>query len=315
MLALLWLFYFLVKLFINKSLQYIFINAFSVYRVRKKDHAVIAAAWVLCFSKLFAFQKSVTFDLKSMLSKLYRHTSRSETMIRGIINELDGAVAKIKIMFSAIKCSVCLTHRFEWAKPKWLILHVFALRVPVRRSYVRLIHTQVPSRRLDTAGSFHQETWEQAASVCRTQITSASQCGWDSNRCAHWGYSDTETCPPCSLYVLAYHKTAGSQSPQALLFILFTVVPTNTLHWLSSFVIADYVWDFSHRGSTHSPVLKFLPVDADSSLVALGDTHLVSAAPNLLTGVLGGVYIWGKPENDGQTVESSLHYFFSYPSF
>lgn len=197
------------------------------------------------------------------------------------------------------------------------------LRVPVRRSYVRLIHTQVLSRRLDTAGSFHQETWEQAASVCRMEDTNHfSITVWLRQQllCSLrvFRYRNTVTwthssCPPCCLYVLAYHKTAGSQSPQALLFILFTVVPTNALHWLSSFVIADYVWvcwDFSHRDSAHSPVLKFIAVDAHSSLVALGDTHLVSAAPNLLTGVLGGVYIWGKPENDEQTVESSLHYYF-----
>lgn len=44
------------------------------------------------------------------------------------------------------------------------------------------------------------------------------------------------------------------------------------------------------------PVLQLLAVDAYSSLVALGDTHLVSAALNLLTGVLGCVYIW---ENTG----------------
>lgn len=51
---------------------------------------------------------------------------------------------------------------------------------------------------------------------------------------------------------------------------------------------------FLPRGYTHSPVFKFLAVDAHSSLVALGDTHLVSAALNLLTRVLGGVYIWGE---------------------
>lgn len=51
---------------------------------------------------------------------------------------------------------------------------------------------------------------------------------------------------------------------------------------------------------THTPVLKFLAVDAHSSLVALGDTHLVSAALNLLTGVLGGVYICGGGERDGK---------------
>lgn len=39
-------------------------------------------------------------------------------------------------------------------------------------------------------------------------------------------------------------------------------------------------------------MFELLAVDAYSSLVALGDTHLVSAALNLLTGVLGGVYIW-----------------------
>lgn len=48
-------------------------------------------------------------------------------------------------------------------------------------------------------------------------------------------------------------------------------------------------------------MFKFLAVDAHSSLVALGDAHLVSAALNLLTGVLGGVYIWGKIENEVYT--------------
>lgn len=64
-------------------------------------------------------------------------------------------------------------------------------------------------------------------------------------------------------------------------------------------------------GCTHSPVLKFLAVDAHSSLVALGDTHFVSAALNLLTRVLGGVYIWEKIENETHTavVFSLLHFF------
>lgn len=63
-------------------------------------------------------------------------------------------------------------------------------------------------------------------------------------------------------------------------------------------------------GCTHSPVLKFLAVDAHSSLVALGDTHLVSAALNLLAGVLGGVYIWGKKwKNESPTAVCSLHHF------
>lgn len=65
---------------------------------------------------------------------------------------------------------------------------------------------------------------------------------------------------------------------------------------------------FLPRGCTHSPVFKFLAVDAHSSLVALGDTHLVSAALNLLTGVLGGVYIWEKIENEMYT-EASSHFF------
>ncbi len=69
---------------------------------------------------------------------------------------------------------------------------------------------------------------------------------------------------------------------------------------------------FLPRGYTHSPVLKFLAVDAHSSLVALGDTHLVSAALNLLTGVLGGVYIWGKIENEMYTVVSSLLHFIPF---
>lgn len=57
-------------------------------------------------------------------------------------------------------------------------------------------------------------------------------------------------------------------------------------------------WKFLPRGCTYSPVLKLFTVDANSSLVALGDTHLASAALNLLTGVLGGVYICGKTENE-----------------
>ena len=51
---------------------------------------------------------------------------------------------------------------------------------------------------------------------------------------------------------------------------------------------------YLHKGHTHSPVFKFLAVDAHSSLVTLGNTHLVPAALNLLTRVLGGVYIWEK---------------------
>lgn len=46
-----------------------------------------------------------------------------------------------------------------------------------------------------------------------------------------------------------------------------------------------------------SPVFQLLTIDAHGSLVALGDTHLVSAALNLLTGVLGGVYVWEKKQN------------------
>lgn len=81
--------------------------------------------------------------------------------------------------------------------------------------------------------------------------------------------------------------------------------------------IFDYVCvlgisQFLPRGCTHSPVFKFLAVDAHSSLVALGDTHLVSAALNLLTGVLGGVYIWEKIENEMYTVVSSLLHFLPF---
>lgn len=43
---------------------------------------------------------------------------------------------------------------------------------------------------------------------------------------------------------------------------------------------------------THAPVLQLLAVDAHGPLVALGDTHLVPAALNLLAGVLGGVDVW-----------------------
>ena len=61
--------------------------------------------------------------------------------------------------------------------------------------------------------------------------------------------------------------------------------------------IYDYLWVWGISqllltGHTHSPVFKLLAIDAHSSLVALGDTHFVSAAFNLLTRVLGGVYIW-----------------------
>lgn len=56
-------------------------------------------------------------------------------------------------------------------------------------------------------------------------------------------------------------------------------------------------------------MFKFLAVDAHSSLIALGDTHLVSAALNLLTGVFGGVYIWEKMENYMYTTVSSLIHF------
>lgn len=71
---------------------------------------------------------------------------------------------------------------------------------------------------------------------------------------------------------------------------------------------------FLPRGCKHSPVLKFLAVDAHSSLVALGDTHLVSAALNLLTGVLGGVYVWGKTENEMWHRHCLIFYPFIYLS-
>lgn len=48
------------------------------------------------------------------------------------------------------------------------------------------------------------------------------------------------------------------------------------------------------RGCARSPVLKLLAVDANSSLVSLGDADLVLAALNLLTRVLGGVYVCGR---------------------
>lgn len=48
----------------------------------------------------------------------------------------------------------------------------------------------------------------------------------------------------------------------------------------------------SKHTHTHSPVIKFLAVDTHGPLVALGNTHLVSAALNLLAGVLGGVDVW-----------------------
>lgn len=59
----------------------------------------------------------------------------------------------------------------------------------------------------------------------------------------------------------------------------------------------------------NSPVLKLLAVDANSSLVALGDADLVLAALNLLTRVLSGVYVCGRArENKLKTSadESSL---------
>lgn len=52
-------------------------------------------------------------------------------------------------------------------------------------------------------------------------------------------------------------------------------------------------FESSCRRASHSPVLKLLAVDAHSPLVALGDTDLVSAALNLLTRVLSGVYVCG----------------------
>lgn len=74
-------------------------------------------------------------------------------------------------------------------------------------------------------------------------------------------------------------------------------------------VFWDLVTQHLPRSNTHSPVFKFLAVDAHSSLVALGDTHLVSAALNLLTRVLCGVYICEKIENEMYIVVSSLIHF------
>lgn len=56
-------------------------------------------------------------------------------------------------------------------------------------------------------------------------------------------------------------------------------------------VIAQRLSLHTHA-QTHAPVLQLLAVDAHGPLVALGDTHLVPAALNLLAGVLGGVDVW-----------------------
>lgn len=53
-------------------------------------------------------------------------------------------------------------------------------------------------------------------------------------------------------------------------------------------------------------MLKLLAVDAHGSLIALGDTHLVPAALDLLTRVLGGVYIWKRRRKIRCAVYGSL---------
>ena len=63
---------------------------------------------------------------------------------------------------------------------------------------------------------------------------------------------------------------------------------------LSASEYYECIWGYHVQWATrttHSPVLQLLAVDTHSSLVALGDAHLVPAAFNLLAWVLGGVYI------------------------
>lgn len=77
-----------------------------------------------------------------------------------------------------------------------------------------------------------------------------------------------------------------------------------------------YVCDLSQYlpgGYTHLPVFKFLAIDAHSSLIALGNTHLVPAALNLLTGVLGGVYICEKIENELLYILTALTFTLLFP--
>lgn len=145
---------------------------------------------------------------------------------------------------------------------------------------------------------------------------SLTKSGWDNNRCANSEYTDRAApnwtwgkplstvlseCINLSLKQQAvvlhwrtnklyyYHCGRQRNAPQAgtsrRLSTCFL------LRWLLNVCV---FWEFFPWGCTHSPVLKFLAVDAHGSLVALGDTHLASAALNLLTGVLGGVHIWGE---------------------
>lgn len=67
----------------------------------------------------------------------------------------------------------------------WWVCKCFS--VPLRHSYVHRIHTQAQWRRWDRADSFHQVTWEQAASVCRTGDTKTLQ--------LHSAYTDAAAAP------------------------------------------------------------------------------------------------------------------------
>lgn len=140
--------------------------------------------------------------------------------------------------------------------------------------------------------------------------------------------SRCEQSPPCCLNVLAFHYTAGT----SLLFPLWPAakhIPLEQQCRLSVLTSCQYavgnfsVWGISQLSFyTFSPVLELLTVDAHGSLVALGDAHLVSAALNLLTRVLGSVYICKKncklDVNSNASLfcyqtDSSAHPFYIWP--
>lgn len=155
------------------------------------------------------------------------------------------------------------------------------LTVSIRRPESRLL--QPAGERTDTSAS-------------------APRPGPDGDRCTH---------PRCSSGDLDMEEPAvwislsvNSRQPRTSAQTGITVVARGTdRHHPPAVVLASLGWrlslphgesfESSCRRASHSPVLKLLAVDAHSPLVALGDTDLVSAALNLLTWVLSGVYVCG----------------------
>lgn len=175
------------------------------------------------------------------------------------------------------------------------------LTVSIRRPESRLL--QSAGQR--THKHFSLASPAETATAVLIQSTDTAAATWT---CSKQPRSVLSECISLSLNSRQPYRTGPQTS-----FIIITVADRETLPWpaqatdcnwfvLCKCALTEKIFDyvsvfrdlsqFLPRGGTHSPVFELLAVDAYSSLVALGDTHLVSAALNLLTGVLGGVYIW-----------------------